>query len=234
MVHEVGLHLPGGVGRGELALAVDGVGVAPLLGEVREAVVQVLGGLAHDQGRLVDDPLADDPRVRVDALTHGVAAHVLDSTGDGDVDGPETDRGGHVRDGGHRTGAHAVDRVARGGLGQAREQAGQATQRQPLVADLRGGGDRDLFDPFLGQFGVASQQFTHALDDEVVGAGLGVDALLAGFAERGADAVDEDDFLEGTGHGGGLLGHGGHGAPGCRARPRQRTKRALSTGGLAG
>ena len=40
------------------------------------------------------------------------------------------------------------------------------------------------------------------LDDEVVGAGLGVHALLAGLAERGADAVDEDDVTQGAGHGG--------------------------------
>jgi hypothetical protein len=56
---------------------------------VREAVVQVLGGLAHDQGGRVDELLGDDPRVGVDALTHRVAAHVLDATGDGDVDGAE-------------------------------------------------------------------------------------------------------------------------------------------------
>ena len=39
-------------------------------------------------------------------------------------------------------------------------------------------------------------------DDEVVGAGLGVHALLAGLAERGADPVDEDDLTQGAGHGG--------------------------------
>jgi hypothetical protein len=129
--HQVGLDLAGGVGRGELAPGDPGVGVAAGLGEVREAVVQVLGGLAHDQGGLVDDLLGDDPRVGVDALTHGVAAHVLDAAGDGDVDGPETDRGGDGRDGGHRTGAHPVDGVARGGLGQAGEQPARRPRVRP-------------------------------------------------------------------------------------------------------
>jgi hypothetical protein len=78
-----------------LRLAADGVRVAALLGEVREAVVEVLGGLAHDQRALVDDLLGDDPRVGVDALAHRVAAHVLDATGDGDVDGPNPIRRRH-------------------------------------------------------------------------------------------------------------------------------------------
>ena len=84
--HEVGLDLAVRVGLGELVLA-----AAPrtrrqrCLGEVREAVVQVLGGLAHDERDWVDEPLGDDARVRVDALAHRVAAHVLDAAGDRDV-----------------------------------------------------------------------------------------------------------------------------------------------------
>ena len=58
----------------------------------------------------------------------------------------------------------------------------------------------DLVDPLGGQLRVAAQQLADALDDEVVGAGLGVHALVAGLAERGADAVDEDDVAEGAGH----------------------------------
>ena len=45
-----------------------------------------------------------------------------------------------------------------------------------------------------GSDGVATHQLADALDDEVVGAGLGVLAL--GLAERGADAVDEDDLSQ--------------------------------------
>ena len=214
--HEVGLHLAGRVGGGELALAVHGIRVAACLGEVREAVVQVLGGLAHHQGRLVDDPLGDDPRVGVDALTHRVAPHVLDAAGDGDVDRAEPDRARDVGDGGHRARAHPVDGVAGGGLRQARQQRREAAEGQALVADLGGRGDGHLLDALLGQLRVAPQQLADALDDEVVGTGLGVHALLAGLAERGADAVDEDDLLERAWHGG-LPGLGvgeGPGRPG--------------------
>ena len=102
-------------------------------------------------------------------------------------------------------------------FGSPGEQAGEAAEGQALVADLRRRGDGDLLDALLGQVGVAPQQLADALDDEVVGAGLGVHALLAGLAEGGADAVDEDDLLEGSGHGGGLLG-GTRICPGARAR----------------
>ena len=68
-----------------------GIGVAAVLGDRREAVVQVLGRRAHHEGRRVDQLLGHDPRVGVDTLTHGVAPHVLHATGDGDVDGAERD-----------------------------------------------------------------------------------------------------------------------------------------------
>ena len=42
-----------------------GVGVRTGFGQLGEAIVQVLGGLAHDEGRLVDDALGDDARVGV-------------------------------------------------------------------------------------------------------------------------------------------------------------------------
>ena len=74
-------------------------------------------------------------------------------------------------------------------------------ESRALVADLGRRGDGHLLDPVLGQLGVSPQQLADALDDEVVGAGLGVHALLTGLAERGADAVDEDDLLEHTWHG---------------------------------
>jgi hypothetical protein len=69
--------------------------------------------------------------------------------------GAETDRGGHGRDGGHRTGAHAVDRVARGGLGQAREQQARRPRVRPWSPIWVVAAIGDLFDPLLGQFGVA-------------------------------------------------------------------------------
>ena len=71
----------------------DGVRVGAVLGEVREAVVQVLGRLAHDQRLGVDELLGDEARVGVHALAHRVAAHVLDAAGDGDVVGADADAG---------------------------------------------------------------------------------------------------------------------------------------------
>ena len=118
--HQVLLDLAVGVRLGGLLLRAHGVLVGALLGDVRVAVVQVLGGHAHEQGGLVDQLLADEARVRVDALAHGVAAHVLDTAGDDDVVRTEGDGAGDGGDGGQRAGAHAVDGVAGHGLRQTR------------------------------------------------------------------------------------------------------------------
>jgi hypothetical protein len=48
---------------------------------------------------------------------------------------------------------------------------------------------------------VAAHQLADAAHDEVVGARLDVHALRSGLAERGADAVDEDDLTGRTSHG---------------------------------
>ena len=94
-------------------------------------------------------------------------------------------------------GAHPVDRVAGHGLGQPGQQRGGAADGQALVADLGGRGDGDLVDALGRQLRVAPQQLADDADDQVVGAGLGVHALRARLAERGADAVDEDDVTRG-------------------------------------
>jgi hypothetical protein len=49
---------------------------------------------------------------------------------------------------------------------------------------------------------MAAHQLADALDDQIVGAGLGVHALGTGFSERCADAVHEDDVASGTRHDG--------------------------------
>ncbi|GAA3040127.1 hypothetical protein GCM10020000_18280 [Streptomyces olivoverticillatus] len=116
---------------------------------------------------------------------------MLDAAREGNVVGTEGDAARDAGDGGHRTGAHAVDGVARHGLRQTRQDPGGTAERQALVADLRGRGDGDLVDAGGVQVRVAAQQLPDALDDQVVGAGLVVDALRARLAERGADAVDE-------------------------------------------
>ncbi len=53
--------------------------VGVVLRQVREDVVEVLGRLPHHRRALVDQPLADEPRVEVDLLAHGVVPHVLDA-----------------------------------------------------------------------------------------------------------------------------------------------------------
>ena len=105
-----------------------------------------------------------------------------------------------VVDGGHRAGAHPVDGEAGDRSRQPGQHGGGAADGQALVADLGGGGDGDLVDPLRRQVRVAPQQLADDLDDQVVGAGLGVQALRARLAERGPDAVDEDDVACGTGH----------------------------------
>ena len=127
------------------------------------------------------------------------------------------ERGGRG-DGGHRAGAHAVDRSSRGWSSAGRP-AGAAMRPRVrpwspiwVVAAMATSSTRSG-----GRLGVAAHQLADAADDEVVGAGLGVHALLAGLAERGADAVDEHDLTQGAGHGWppGLVGVR-MGAPVCR------------------
>ncbi len=90
--------------------------VGALLRDRGEAVVQVLGRLAHRRGGLVDQPLGDEARVEVDVLAHRVMAHVLDAAGERDVDRAERDLACGRGDGGERAGAHPVDREARDGV----------------------------------------------------------------------------------------------------------------------
>ena len=187
---------PVAVGGRELVLRGDGVGVGAVLGDGGEAVVQVLGGVAHVQGGGVHEPLGDEARVGVRAGAHRVVAHVLHAAGDDDVVGTEADaagRGGHR---GHGAGAHAVDGESGDGAGEAGQQGGGAADGQALVAGLGGGGNGDLVDRARREGRIAAQQFADAFDHQVVGAGAGVDALVTGLAEGGADAVDEDDVAD--------------------------------------
>ena len=91
------------------SLRLDRVRVGGLLRQVRERVVEVLGRLAHDGRRLVDEPLGDEARVEVDVGAHRVVAHVLDAADEHDVGGAHRDlpgAGGRRR---QRSRAHAVD-----------------------------------------------------------------------------------------------------------------------------
>src|SRR5690606_9679790 len=198
---ELGADLAGLDGVGVALLAAHGVGVAALLGDGGEAVVDVLRGLAHHQRGRVDDLVGHEPRVRVHALTHRVPAHVLDAAGDRDVVGAEGDAARHRGDGGHGACAHAVDRVAGDGLRQAGQQGGGAADGQALVTDLRGRGDRDVVDALRRKLGVAAQQLADDLDDQIVGPRVGVDALVARLAEGGSYSVDEVNGARGCVHG---------------------------------
>jgi len=196
---QVRLDLAFGVGFGGLLLAAHRVGVGALLGDGGVAVVQVLGGVAHDQGGGVHQFLGEVARVGVHAFAHGVTAHVFDTAGDDDVVGAESDAG---RGGGHRghgARAHAVDGVAGHAAGQSGEDGGAAADGHSLVADLGGGGDSDFVDAFRGQCGVAAQQFADDPDDEVVRAGLGVKAFI-GLTKRSAHPVDEYDVAGSSRH----------------------------------
>src|SRR5690606_16635081 len=86
---QVLLGLAVGVGLGDLLLAAHRVGVGALRGDGGVAVVQVLRGVAHDQGGGVHQLLGEEAGVGVDALAHRVPAHVLHAAGDDDVVGAE-------------------------------------------------------------------------------------------------------------------------------------------------
>jgi hypothetical protein len=65
-----------------------------------------------------------------------------------------------------------------------------------LIADLGGGRDRHVIDALRWQIRVAAEQLSDDGDDHVVRPGLGVQALLPGPAERGPNAVDENDIAQ--------------------------------------
>ncbi len=226
------LDLAGSQRLGVLALACGAEGVAAFLGDLGVAVVQILRGRAHHQGGGVDDFLRDESRVRVDAGAHRVMSHVLHTAGDDHVVHAHADAAGGSGHGGHRSGAHPVQREAGNRVGQPGEQRDGPPDGQALVTGLGGGRDGAIVDPLRGQLGVAAQQFTDDLDDQVVGSGLGVDALLAGLAEGGTGAVDEHDVANRTGRAsrrgscGGSSGHArkllpASSGPNSTAAPRQ-------------
>ena len=129
------------------ALALERVGVRALPRQLRKDVVKVLGGLTHHGGALVDQPLADEARVEVDLGAHRVMAHVLDAADDDEVGGAHRDLARAGRRRRQRTRAHPVDREARHGVRQPREEGDVAAEGQALVADLCRRGEDDVADP---------------------------------------------------------------------------------------
>ena len=148
---EVGLQQAVGVRLGCLLLARHCVGVRTLLRQVRESVVEVLGGLAHEQRFRVNQFLGQVAGVRIDSFAHRVMRHVLDASGDRHVVGTRHDRrrqSGHCR---HCSGAPAVDGVARDRTRETREHGHRPSDIHALIARLGGGRDRDVVDALGGQ-----------------------------------------------------------------------------------
>ena len=194
--HQVGLDLAVAVGGGQLVLRGDGVRVRAVLGDGREAVVQVLGRVAHVECGRIHQALGHKARVGVGAGAHRVVAHVLHAAGNHDVVGAEADAAGRGGHGGHGAGAHAVDGESGDGAGEAGQERRGAPQGQALVAGLGGGGDGHLVHAFGRQRRIAAKELADAFDHQVIGAGSGVDAFLAGPAEGCADAVNKNDVAD--------------------------------------
>ena len=117
------------------------------------------------------------------------------------------------------------------GLRQAGEDRGGAAEGQALVALSAWSrrSRRRRCGP-AGRCGLRSSRPIDRLDDEVVGAGVPVHALLAGAPERGAHPVDEDDVRD--------LGHSASKIVGCSsslgARSAARNRLTVPTKRVSG
>ncbi len=165
--------------------------VGVLSGQLRKAVVQVLGSRAHRHGRGVDEPLGHEARVEIDVFAHRMVAHVLDTAGEDDVGRPHRDLARAGGDRGECARAHAVDGEARDALRQAGQERDVSAQGQALVADLGRRRHDDVVDPLRGQLRIAPQQLAHDLDAQVVRPRPPEHSVRSGPSERRADAVDE-------------------------------------------
>jgi len=158
--------------------------------------VQVLGRRAHGHRRGVDQALGDEARVEVDVLAHGVVAHVLDASREHDVGRTHCDLARRGGDGGEGAGAHPVDGEAGHGLRDSREQRDVATEREPLVADLGGGGEDHVADALRRKARVPPQHLAHDLDGHVVGSRPPEDSLRARTSEGRPAPVHVHDLAK--------------------------------------
>src|SRR5699024_6565951 len=74
---------------------------------------------------------------------------------------------------------------------EAGEQAQAPSEREPLVADLGGGGEGDLVDALGRDLLMTAQQLSQQRHGQVICAGVGVQAIGFGAAKGGAQRVDE-------------------------------------------
>ena len=158
--------------------------------------MQVFGCVAHVQRGRVNQALGHKARVRIGAGAHRVVAHVLHAAGNHDVVRAEADAARRGGDGGHGPGTHPVDGEAGNGAGEPGQEGCRAAEGEALVAGLGGGGYGHFVDPGRRQGGVPAQQFADAFHHQVIGAGSGVDAFLAGPAKGCADAVNKNDVAD--------------------------------------
>ena len=189
-----------GPGVGSPALGLRGVAIRILSRQVWEDVVEVLRGLAHHRGALVDQALGDEAGVEVDVLAHRVVTHVLDAAGDREVACAHRDLSGGRGDGGQRAGAHPVDGEAGNRVREAGEEPDIAAEREALVAHLRGGRHDDIADPLRRDLRRPPEELPHDLDGHVVCAGLPEETARARLAERRSHPVDEHDLPERASH----------------------------------
>src|SRR5699024_12391248 len=87
-------------------------------------------------------------------------------------------------------GAHAVDREPGDVCAETCEQPDCAAQREALIPLLSGGSDRDLPDLRCGYGVVTAEQVAHDGNDDVIGAGVGVEPIGARPPERGTKCVN--------------------------------------------
>ena len=178
------------------SLGLDRVGVGRFLRQVREGVVEVLRRLSHDGRGVVDDPLGDEAGVEVDVGAHRVVAHVLDAAHEDDVGRAHRDLAGTCGRRGERTGAHAVDREAWNRRRQPCEERDVASEREALIAHLRGRGEDDVVDLLRRERRVPAKHLADGLHRHVVGSRLREESVLRCAAERRAHAVDVDHIAK--------------------------------------
>jgi hypothetical protein len=193
---KVFLDLLAGICFGQFRLGRGRVCVRSVFGDVREAVVQILGRVAHVQCCWIHEPLGHEPRIGISAGAHGVVAHVLHAAGNDDVVRAEADATRRRRHCCHGSGAHAVDCEARHRAGKACQKGGRPANGEALIARLGGRGDGYLVNAVSRQRRIAAHQFPDAFHDKVISARTRINAFLAGFTEGCPHTIHEHDVAD--------------------------------------
>ena len=141
--------------------------------------------------------MVDEPGIgRGPAAAGGDHAHGLAAAGDEDVGAAGANAVGGQGDGLQAGAAEAVDGHAGDGVGQSGAQGGLASHVAAGFAFGHGAAEDDVFDAVLG-CRVAVEQGADDDGGEVVGARVAQGAAR-GFADGGAEAIDDDGFWHGS------------------------------------